>query len=331
MSDAHVSGSADRVVRLVRPGGVEGFEVGNRPAEAPAAGEIRLRHRAIGVNFIDIYHRGGLYPLPLPAVLGVEGAGVVEAVGDGVDTVAIGDRVVYGGIPGGYASTRLLPAWRAVKLPDAIDDTVAAASWLRGLTAHMLLTRTFPVAAGHVVLVHAAAGGLGALLVRWAKRLGATVVGTVGTEEKAQVARDLGADHVVVGRGVDFAAAVRDLTGGRGADYAIDGIGGTTLLRTLEAVRPFGVVASVGQVAGPIAPVAVEAIGPRRALSLARPSVMAYAADEATYVRASADLLAVMAEGVAAAAGPRYPLADAARAHLDLEGGRTVGSPILVP
>jgi NADPH2:quinone reductase len=318
-------------VRIARFGDPSVFDIGPATVAAPGPGEILLRQDAIGVNFIDVYHRTGLYALPMPAVIGVEGAGVVEAVGADVTTVAIGDRVVYGGAVGGYATRRLLPAWRAVRLPDAVSAEAAAALWLKGLTAHMLLTRTCSVGPGTVLLVHAAAGGLGAVLVRWAKRLGATVIGTVGSEAKAEIARGLGADQIVVGRDADFATAVRAATNGLGADYAIDGIGGATLLRTFDAVRKFGTVASVGQAAGPIPPIRVEEIGPMRSLSLARPSVMAYAADEATYRRASADLLAAMAEGIMAEIGARYPLAEAARAHADLEAGRTVGSVILLP
>ncbi|WP_018263558.1 quinone oxidoreductase family protein [Methylobacterium sp. WSM2598] len=321
----------DVKVQMAACGEVERLEIVPCGAEEPGPGEIRLRHRAIGVNFIDIYHRTGLYELPLPAVPGVEGAGVVEAVGPGVAGLAPGERVAYAGVPGAYAATRLLPAWRAIPLPEAISDEAAAASLLRGLTAHMLLTLTCPVTAGSVLLVHAAAGGLGALVTRWASRLGAVVIGTVGSEEKAQAARASGAAAVIVGRDADLPARVADLTRGRGVDFAIDGIGGGMLARTLACLRPFGTVASVGQAAGPIPPLAVEEVGPRRSLSLARPSVMAYAADRARYPEAARAVLAAMREGIAGEIGGTYPLAEAGRAQRDLESGRSRGSLLLLP
>ncbi len=318
-------------IRLKAPGGVEQLQRVDWPEAVPGQGEIRLRQSAIGVNFIDIYHRTGLYPLPPPSIPGVEGAGVVEAIGPGVTGLSIGDRVAYAGEPGGYAATRLLPAWRAVPLPPAIDPEIAAASLLRGLTVEMLFTRTFPVARGTVVLIQAAAGGLGAILTRRARQIGALVIGTVGSPEKAERARASGADHVIVGRDADVAAEVMRLTGGQGADFAIDGIGGTTLLRTLGAMRRFGVVASIGQAAGPIPPIAVSEIGPMRSLSLARPSVMAYAAERDTYPVAAAAVRGMIEAGIAGDIGARYKLAEAARAQADLEAGRISGSAILLP
>jgi NADPH2:quinone reductase len=267
----------------------------------------------------------------VPAVLGVEGAGVVEAVGEGVDGLGVGDRVVYAGATGGYAATRLLPAWRAIRLPETIPSRIAAASTLRGLTAHMLLTRTYPVEPGTVLLVHAAAGGLGSILTRWAKHLGASVIGTAGSAAKAEIARTNGADHVIVGREADVIAEVSALTDGRGVDFAIDGVGGAMLRKTLACVRRFGTVASMGQAAGPIPPIAVDEIGPVRALSLARPSVMAYAADRQIYPVAVEALLQAMETGVLAEVGGEYPLREAAKVHADLEAGRTNGSLLLIP
>lgn len=323
----------DHMVRMMAAGGVEQLQVVSCEPQVPGPGQVRIRHAAIGVNFLDIYHRSGLYPLaPLPAVLGAEGAGTVEAVGEGVAGLAVGDRIAYAGAPvGAYAATRLLPWERAILLPEDISLRVAAASMLRGLTAHMLLTRTYPVGANSTVLIHAAAGGLGAMLVRWSRYLGATVIGTAGSAEKAHIATMHGADHVIVGRGADIVAGVAALTGGRGVDFAIDGIGGAMLLKTLACVRAFGTVASIGQAAGPIPPVSVEQLGPRRSLSLARPSVMAYSADPHTYAAASAALIAMMQAGVVADIGGEYALADAARAHADLEAGRTSGSLLLIP
>ncbi|HUZ65186.1 MAG TPA: quinone oxidoreductase [Acetobacteraceae bacterium] len=279
-----------RMIRMTKPGGTDVLELADVPLPAPGPGEILVRQSAIGINFIDIYHRTGLYPLPsMPAVPGVEGAGVVVAAGPGVAHVKPGDRIAYAGAPvGAYASERLLPAARAIPLPPAITDEVAAAAMVKGLTAHMLLTRVYRVEAGTWVLVHGAAGGLGSLLTAWAKRLGARVIGTVGS-------------------------------------------GGETLRKTLACVRPFGTVASIGQPAGPIPPIDVEELGPKRSLSLARPSIMAYISDTETYRRAAADVLAVLQDGIAPLIGRSYPLAEAAAAQADLEAGRTTGSLLLVP
>jgi NADPH2:quinone reductase len=225
----------------------------------------------------------------------------------------------------------VLPAWRAVPLPATITDMTAASALMRGMTAHMLMTRVHAVGPDSVALVHGAAGGLGSLLVQWAKRAGATVIGAVGSTPKAALAREAGCDHVIVGRDVDLAIEVAALTDGRGVDVAYDGIGGTMLRKTLACVRPFGTVASIGQVAGPIQPLDVEELGPRRSLMFARPSVMAYASDPATYRRAADDVIETMAAGLVPAIGNTYPLAEAARAHTDLEAGRTTGSVLLLP
>ena len=301
--------------------------------ENPAPGTVLVRHEAIDVNFIDIYHRSGLYPLPSPHVPGVAAAGVVEAVGDGVDGVRVGDRIVYGGPPvGAYASTRLLPAHMAVHIPEDIPTNIAAASFFKGLTAHMLLTCVFPVEFGTVMLVHAAAGGLGQVLTRWAKHLGATVIGTTGSEAKAEIAHAAGADHVIVGRDADIASAIATITSGQGVDYAIDGIGGQTLARTLACVRRFGVVASIGQTAGPIPPLPIESLGPVRSLSLARPSVMAYASDISSYRGRAEAVMKMIAAGVAIKHSDRsFALADAASAHAMLESGRSTGGLLLIP
>lgn len=321
----------DQAIRLSSPGGVERLEIITWPPAEPGPDEVRIRHEAIGVNFIDIYHRTGLYPLPSPAILGVEGAGRIDAIGANVRDLAVGQRVAYAGLPGAYASTRLLPAWRAVPLPDAISTDCSAAALLRGLTVHMLITRTYPVSEGSVLLVHAAAGGVGGMLTRWAKHLGATVIGTAGSAEKAEAARQNGADHVIVGRQADLVAEVARLTAGRGVDFAVDGIGGNVLAKTLACVRRFGTVASIGQAAGPIPPIAVEELGPLRSLSLARPSVMAYTAERETYPSAARAVLNAMARGITAEIGQTYPLAQAAQAHADLEAGRLIGAAILRP
>jgi NADPH:quinone reductase len=272
----------------------------------------------------------GLYPLPPSGVPGVEAAGVVAAVGANVASPRVGDRIVYAGAPvGAYASERNLPAWRAVTLPDGAADEAAVSVFFKGITAYMLLTRVYPVRHQTTILVHGAAGGLGQLVTAWARHLGATVIGTVGSDAKAATARDTGAH--LVGRDADFARAVADLTGARGVDVAYDGVGGSTLAKTLQCVRPFGVVASIGQAAGPIPPIDVEDLGPRRSLMLARPSVMAYVNNADDYRIAAKAVLAAMRDGILKASGTGYALGEAAKAHADLEAGRSTGALYLVP
>lgn len=321
----------DKVVELLAPGGPEQFRLSERLPQAPGAQEVRLRHDAIGVNFLDIYHRKGLYPLPsYPGVLGVEGAGVVEAVGASVHGFSPGDRVAYMGVPvGAYAATRLIPADRLVKLPDALSSRQAASAMLKGVTAYMLLYKTYSVEAGSVVLVHAAAGGLGSLLVRWAKHLGATVIGTASTDEKATLARMAGADEVIVGRSADIVGEVRRITSGRGVDVAYDGIGGEMLAKTIQCVRPFGVAVSIGQAAGPIPPISIEELRPGRFLT--HPSVMAYSAERANLVEATNTLLEILQSGIVPTIAGEFPLTDVAHAHRELEEGRAAGSLLLIP
>jgi NADPH2:quinone reductase len=321
-----------KVARVKRPGGVEQFELADVELPPPAADEIRIRQTAIGVNFVDIYQRAGLYPMPPANIPGVEGVGVVVAAGANVTSVNAGDRIAYAGAPvGAYASERNLPAWRAIRLPEALSDEVVASSFVKAITAHMLLNRVYPVAPGTTLLVHSAAGGLGQLLTRWASHLGAAVIATVGSEAKAALARQAGAHHVIVGRDADFAQAIGDITGKRGVDVAYDGVGGATLAKTLACVRPFGVVASIGQAAGPIPPVDVSDLGPRRSLSLARPSVMAYMNETEAYHLAAKAVLAGIEGGILRVSGQSYPLSEAARAHADLEAGRTSGALYLKP
>jgi NADPH:quinone reductase len=321
-----------RVIRVKTPGGIEQFEVADIEIPPPAADEVRIRQTAIGVNFIDIYQRSGLYPMPPARIPGVEGVGVVAAVGANVSSVRLGDRIAYAGAPvGAYATERNLPAWRAIKLPGSISDETVASSFVKGITAHMLLDRVYPVGAGTTLLVHSTAGGLGQLLTRWASHRGATVIGTVGSEAKAAIARKAGAQHVIVGRDADFAQAVADITGRRGVDVAYDGVGGATLAKTLGCVRPFGVVASIGQAAGPIPPVDVSDLGPRRSLSLARPSVMAYMNETDAYRSAAEAVLEGIESGILNVSGQSYPFSEAARAHADLEAGRTSGALYLKP
>jgi NADPH2:quinone reductase len=320
------------IIRAKAPGGADQLEPATIELPPPLDDEIRIRQTAIGVNFIDIYQRMGLYALPPSGVPGVEGAGVVTAVGANVASPQVGDRIVYAGAPvGAYASERNLPAWRAVALPDGATDEAAVSVFFKGITAYMLLTRIYPVGQETTILIHGAAGGLGQLVTAWARHLGATVIGTVGSDAKAATAHDAGAHHVIVGRDADFARAVADLTGARGVDVAYDGVGGSTLAKTLQCVRPFGVVASIGQAAGPIPPIDVEDLGPRRSLMLARPSVMAYMNSADEYRIAANAVLAAMRDGILKAAGTGYPLGEAAKAHADLEAGRSTGALYLVP
>lgn len=318
------------VVQMERVGGPEVLRLADVALTSPGPGEIQVRHTAIGVNFVDIYFRNGLYQAPsLPVPLGVEAAGIVEAVGEGVIGFAPGERVGYAGLPlGGYAEFRNVPATRLLKLPEAISSRLAAASLLRGLTAHMLLHRVFPLKPGQTVLIHAAAGGLGLILTQWAKKLGAITIGTAGSEEKAAVALAHGLDHAILYRETDFVAAVRDLTGGQGVNFAIDGIGGDTLAKTISTLRPFGIVASVGQAGGPIPPVDVHAL---RCVSLARPSVLTYVSDLQAYRDGASALFITLNEGLKVEIGAEYPLKDAAKAQAALEEGKTTGSVLLVP
>lgn len=316
-------------LHIVHPGPSGALQLIDWQPPVPGKGELRIRHDRVGVNFIDSYYRTGLYPLPDPAIPGVDGVGIVEAIGPGVTGFTIGQRVAYCAQPGAFATTRLLPDWRALPLPDHIDTDIAAASMLRGMTAHMLLAHVHPVGAATTVLVHAAAGGLGGVLTRWAKALGATVIGTVSTGEKAALARGLGADHVIVGRDADLVAETDALTDGQGVDFAIDGIGADRLRRTIACVRADGTVASIGQAAGPVPDMSVAEVAPRRAIRFTRPSIMAFAADPAAYRAAGDALFTMLDRGIGVAPERIYPLTDAAAALSDLERGEGTGAKLL--
>jgi NADPH:quinone reductase-like Zn-dependent oxidoreductase len=320
-------------VRIHQLGDASVLQAETMELPPPAPGEARVRQAAIGVNFVDIYHRTGLYPLPaLPATLGVEGAGVIEAVGAGVSDLRPGQRVAYAGLPtGAYASARNYPAQRLVALPDTVSFEQAAGAMLRGITAHMLFSHVRPLRAGDTVLVHAAAGGLGLVLVQWAKALGTRVIGTVGNRAKAELALAHGLDRAVLYRDEDFVAAARDFSGGAGVHYAIDGIGGDTLRRTLDAVRPFGMAASIGQVGGDIGMIDPALLGPARSIALSRPGVMRFMADLPHYREGADATLARLAAGMQVRIGQQMPLASAAQAHRLLEAGETVGSLLLRP
>lgn len=318
-------------VRIHSHGGPDVLRYEDVAVLEPAAGEARIRQSWAGINFVDIYHRTGLYPLPsLPTCLGVEATGVVEAIGDGVTNLAVGQRVAWAGAPaGGYAQARCISADRLIALPDDIDERTAAAVMLRGITAHMLLRRVWPVSCGDVLLIHAAAGGLGQILTRWAKRLGAEVIGVVGGERKAELARAAGADAVIDRHTADFVTEVGRLTGGRGVDVAYDGVGGQTLVRTLDCVRPFGLIASLGQASGTLPDIPLRDIGPRRSLTIARPSGFAYMADQTSYHAAVAEVFDLVRSGLPANIGQTFSLETAADGHRALEHGETVGSLLL--
>ena len=299
----------------------------------PGPGEARVSHRAVGLNYIDTYHRSGLYPLPLPSGIGLEAAGVVEAVGEGVADIAVGDRVAYAGGPvGAYSQARLMPADRLVKLPDAISFEQGAAMMLQGMTAQYLLRRTYRVQPGDTILIHAAAGGVGLIVCQWAKALGATVIGTVGSDAKAELARAHGCDHPIVYTREKFAERVREITGGAGLPVVYDSIGKDTFMDSLACLRPFGVMASFGSASGPVPPLDIGVLAKLGSLYVTRPTLFTYTAKRSDLLATAAELFDVVVSGkVRIDINQRYALRDAAQAHRDLEGRRTTGSTILLP
>jgi NADPH2:quinone reductase len=298
----------------------------------PGPGEVRVRNTAVGLNFIDTYHRSGLYPIPLPAILGQEGAGVIEAVGPKVTGLKKGDRVAYAGPLGAYAEVVLRPADRLVKLPAGIEDRTAAAIMLKGMTAWYLLRRTHPVRKGETILVHAAAGGVGLILCQWAKTLGATVIGTVGSDEKAELAKRAGCRHVVVTSREKVAERVKAITAGKGVPVVYDGVGKETFLESLDSLAPLGLMVSFGNASGPVAPFSPVLLSQKGSLFLTRPTLMHYTARREDLLQAARDLFSVVKrKAVRISINQTYPLQDAARAHADLEGRRTTGSTVLLP
>lgn len=322
-----------KAIRIHRTGGPEVLEWEEVPLRDPGPGEVRLRHTAIGLNFIDTYHRSGLYPLPaLPAVLGREAAGVVEAVGVGVSRVSPGDRVAYPMHPGAYAEAGVVPESSLVALPEGVDDRTAAAAMLKGLTAWYLVRRSHPVRAGETILVHAAAGGVGLLLCQWASRIGATVIGTVGSDAKAELARAHGCRHPIVYTREDFVSRVRDLTAGEGVRVVYDSVGKDTFERSMDCLSPCGLLVSFGQSSGPVAPIVPGLLAAKGSLYLQRPTLATYIARRADLDEGAGELF----EGIRSGAlrievGRIYPLREARRAHEDLEARRTTGSIVLLP
>jgi NADPH2:quinone reductase len=318
-------------IQAVRTGGPEVLEAVDLPLPAPGPGQILVRHQAVGLNFIDTYHRSGLYPMTMPAVLGLEAAGIVEALGEGVTRFAAGDRVAYNGTLGAYSQAAVVPADRAVKVPDGVSLETAAAAMLKGMTAEFLVRRCHKVEPGQTVLVHAAAGGVGSILVQWAKALGATVIATVGTEAKAALARDHGADHVILYGEEDVAAKVLEVTGGRGVAVVYDGVGKDTFEASLKSLGRRGVLATFGNASGPapaIAPLELSA----KSLFLTRPRLFDYIATTAELDESAAALFEVLGSGaVKIEVGQTFSLAEARMAHEALEGRRTTGATLLIP
>jgi NADPH:quinone reductase len=319
-------------IRIHETGGPEKLTWEEVEVGEPGAGEVRLRQTAIGLNFIDTYHRSGLYRVPLPSGLGLEAAGIVETLGAGVTDLRIGDRVAYASAPiGAYAELRVYPADRLVKLPDGIEDRQAAAMMLQGMTVEYLIRRTFPVRAGQTVLLHAAAGGIGLIASQWLKHLGATVIGTAGGPEKVALARAHGCDHVIDSRHEDIAKHVRDLTGGRGVAVAYDGVGKDTFQASLDSLARRGMLVSFGNASGPVPAFEPAVLAAKGSLFLTRPTLVDYTTTRDDLQASAAALFDVVQRG-AVRIEPRqtYPLKDAAQAHRDLEARKTTGSTVLL-
>ena len=322
-----------KAIRVTRTGGPEVMEYVDVDLPAPGPGEARVRQHAVGLNFIDVYVRTGLYPQPLPNGLGKEGAGVVEAVGEGVTEVKVGDRVVYAGGPNGaYAEARNMPANVLVQLPASIPFETGAAMMLQGLTVQYLFRRTVALKAGDTIVFHAAAGGVGLIAAQWARALGVNMIGTVGSDEKAALALAAGCSHVINYNTENFVERVRDITGGQKVSVVYDSIGKDTFVGSLDCLRPLGMMVSFGNASGPVPDFSLGELASRGSLFITRPTLFAYAASRAELECMSADLFDMVASGnVKIDVRQRYQLADAARAHTELEARRTTGSSVLLP
>jgi NADPH:quinone reductase len=318
-------------IRIHQTGGPEVLRWEPIEVGKPGRGEVRLRHTAVGLNFIDVYHRTGLYPIQTPATPGLEAAGVVEEIGEGVTDLAAGDRVAYASPPmGAYSEARLMPADRLVKLPQGISDRQAAAMMLRGMTARYLLRQTYRVERGDWILVHAAAGGVGLMVCQWAKYLGATVIGTVGNDEKAALAKAHGCVHPVVYTREDFVARVNEITAGSKVDVVYDSVGKDTFMKSLDCLKPMGMIVSFGQSSGAVPPLDISILSAKGSLFLTRPTLMKYTERRDDLLANARDLFEVVSQGhVKVEIGQEYPLNDAATAHRDLEARKTTGSTVL--
>ncbi len=322
-----------KAIKMMQVGGPEVLQWVDIEVAAPGPDEVRVVHEAIGLNFIDVYFRKGVYPQPLPGWLGMEAAGVIESVGSNVKHVKVGDRVAYAGKPAGaYSQVRVMPAEIVVKLPDAISFEMGAAMMLQGLTVNYLLTDSYKVQAGDTVLFHAAAGGVGLIAMQWLKLLGATVIGTVGSEEKAALAKSYGCDHTILYTKEDFVARTRELTNGKGVNVVYDSIGKDTFMQSLDCIKPRGMMVTYGNASGPVPPIDVGILGVKGSLKLTRPTVMTYAHDRSLLEPMSADLFDKVIKGkIKIEINQRYQLQDAAQAHRDLEDRKTTGSTIFLP
>jgi len=321
-----------KAVRYHKQGGPEVLQVDDVQVGDPGQGQVRIRHTAIGVNFVDTYQRSGLYPMQLPAVAGNEAAGVVDAVGAGVTDLKAGDRICYTGLPGSYCEQRLVPADRMVKLPQGITEEQAASMLLKGLTVHYLIFSTYAVKKGDTVLWHAAAGGVGLIACQWLKALGVTTIGTAGSPDKMALAKSHGAEHVINYSTDDFVKRVKDITGGKGVPVVYDSVGKSTWEGSLDCLRPRGLMVSFGNASGPVAPVNLGILASKGSLYVTRPTLATYIAARADLVERSNALFEIVKSGkVKIETTGKYKLADAAQAHRDLESRKTTGSVILVP
>jgi NADPH2:quinone reductase len=322
-----------KAIKMMQVGGPEVLQWVDIEVAAPGPDEVRVVHEAIGLNFIDVYFRKGVYPQPLPGWLGMEAAGVIESVGSNVKHVKAGDRVAYAGKPAGaYSQVRVMPAEIVVKLPDAISFEMGAAMMLQGLTVNYLLTDSYKVKAGDTVLFHAAAGGVGLIAIQWLKLLGATVIGTVGSEEKAALAKSYGCDHTILYTKEDFVARTKELTNGKGVNVVYDSIGKDTFMQSLDCIKPRGMMVTYGNASGPVPPIDVGILGVKGSLKLTRPTVMTYAHDRSLLEPMSAELFDKVVSGkIKIEINQRYQLQDAAQAHRDLEDRKTTGSTIFLP
>jgi NADPH2:quinone reductase len=321
-----------KAIRFHKQGGPEVLQFDEVEVGEPGAGQVRIRHTAIGVNFVDTYQRSGLYPMQMPAIAGNEGAGVVEALGKGVKDLKVGDRVAYTGLPGSYCDARVVPAERMVKVPKGISDEQAASMMLKGMTVHYLIFSTYKVKKGDTVLWHAAAGGVGLIACQWLKKLGVTVIGTVGSEEKAKLARAHGCKHVVNYSSENFVERVKEITRGKKVPVVYDSVGKSTWEGSLDCLQPRGLMVSFGNASGAVAPVNLGILASKGSLYVTRPTLNTYAASRADLVKRSTDLFNAVKSGkLKIETTARYPLAEAANAHRDLEGRRTTGSVVLIP
>ena len=320
-------------IRIHQTGGPEVLQWESVAVGEPGPGEARVRHTAIGLNYIDTYFRSGLYKLPLPSGIGVEGAGVVEAVGPGVTDISKGDRVAYGGHPpGSYAEVRVMPADKLVKLPDDVSDRSAATLMLKGLTVQYLFRQTFPLKGGETILFHAAAGGVGLIACQWARALGVTLIGTVGSDEKAALAKANGCAHTIVYTRENFVERVKEITGGKGVPVVYDSIGKDTFPGSLDCLKPRGLFVSFGSSSGPIAAFDIGLLLQKGSLFATRPSIAAYAATRPDLLRMANEMFALVGAGkIVSEARQSYALKDAAQAHRDLEARKTTGATLLLP